>query len=370
MNGLTCTVLYFKNVPGVPAPVPMVTSFNNVVDADISMYDEIMVSSTSVPDFRVTLSYNPLESANDDFSVWWNSNKKDILTDNSVIKHITITSDPGILASGIFYEYSENREDFSVELIVRSALSEELDEHIGWNEKRYDTTISNTSTLEHFVSILQNWLQWVWHSRAEFTTPIEISPGLFQPIGNIIRNKTKDYAFGDYTLRIRTSFTGTRKTLMKQISMFLNAKIIYLPEKGKFRAIPFRAYENNPTIVTGYVSDEGYDRTEQSLEEITLFNYVRTYSTGGQRIDSFKNSILRYANNNLRDIVFFKRYRIWGHSATIAPSGDLTTPGKIIHTGETIRLNGIDYYVQDISYDFERLNDLKTFEAECVRFVV
>lgn len=360
----------------IPPPRPKQKVWNDIVDADISMYDEIMVSSTSTPTFSVDISFDTHETNLETFSGWWKFvTARNLLTDKKLPAFLRFCDSLGnTLADGRIMEYTEDRENFKVSIKVESILKLELEKEAKIHEKAFSRNIIGNMPVEGFRAYWLDWLEWI-RSLIFPSYSFELrSDSFFLNYSQFMRNKFSSLAgHQGYHLRTYHEYSSDKKTLLKQLAMIMNAKIIYAPATKSFIFVPFEAYSDDPINATGFVSSVDFDSREQAISEINLMarytTHIRAYTIGGTQVGTYRSSLRDISYSALREIVRFKKYDIWGYTGEINNIGEMITPSKIVHTGETVSLNGVNYYIQDISYEFERLNDLKSFKAVGVRFV-
>jgi len=350
--------------------------FYQVVDVELSMYDEIMISTMSTPYFKVSLSIHERENS---FLQVWQELKK---YPNELINiEVTLYDSKGTrLARGLIYEYYEKRDERIVELRCRSDIGVYLEKTVNLNTssgyRRIITRFNydKDDIASSRISIVEAWrsgFNTIWGSgfADKISEMSEIDPFLFfEPfvdvmVNALIKGKIRS---GEYRLWVNISFNGHRSCLLSQLSQMLYAKFIY--NDSMFYITPFQNYTNNPITIQGFVSNEKWDKTEQAVGGVTfissvqmmdLTNTVLTYNhnSPGTMIGRITDDILKSINSRLAEIIKYRSYSIWGFAH------------KIINSGNTISLNRINYYVQDIKYETETLNTKKTFNATCVRFV-
>jgi hypothetical protein len=348
----------------------------DIVDVELSMYDEIMISTMSAPCFKVSLSIHERENS---FLQVWQELKK---YPNELINiEVSLHDSKGtLLASGLIYEYDEKRDERIVELRCRSDIGVYLEKTVNLNTSsgyrriitrfNYDKDDMASSR----ISIVEAWRSgfnsiWGRGFADKISEMQELDPFLFfEPfvdvmVNALIKGKIRS---GEYRLWVNISFNGHRSCLLSQLSQMLYAKFIY--KDSMFYIAPFQNYTNNPITIQGFVSNEKWDKTEQAVGGVTFISYVQmmdltntvlTYNHNwpGYMIGRITDDIIECINSRLAEIIKYRSYSIWGFAH------------KIINSGNTILLNGTKYYVQDIKYEPETLNTKKTFNATCVRFV-
>lgn len=334
-----------------------IVSYSNIIGLDISMYDEIMISSMSSDEFKIQFAYNPLANdpiGDDLFSMWW----KEVSSANLSIKVKLIDSNGIVIANGEMFEWNENKEDFSLEITFKSILGIELAEEVNIDEHKFSRAFFKSRDVQYFASRWEQWLSDLW-IKAGIRIPYVLKAPdtvFFSPLCYPFINQYDKMSSSKHYFYIKQTYYGDKKGLLKKISQVLNAKIVYNASTNTFDIFPFRSYSDNPINITGYIKSSGRDIKEQALVSNDLFNEIQIRDQRGHKFKGLLNQCLSAIVNRLLTIVRFKKYKIWGFA------------GKIINTGETIRLDSNNYYVKDISYVTERLDDTKEFECEAVIF--
>lgn len=336
-------------------------AYTNIRDIDLSMYDEVMLTSMSAPEFKLTMDYDVLGSSQEedpinDFSYWWREFKQSIFDANIIV---TIKdSAQNTLAQGMLYLYNEDRENFAVEFTCKSDINVWLNQDV--NGSYYppvgQMTFSHNSSLEHFRSLWIHWFGSAWGALFgyQITYQLHEEELLFNGLANIVKNR--EYPVDSYYLKPEIQIFGTRADALKLMAQTLNAKFVYDGVSKVFHIIPFKYYKDNPIDISGFISNEEYDSQEQVLSNDSIFSQVKTYRRLGSSYETITNNINSYVFSRLTNLVKYKKYDIWGYA------------NQIIYSGFTIRLDGNDYYVQDIEYESETLDSLKSFKAKGIRF--
>lgn len=323
-------------------------SFSNIIDIDISMYDEILVSSMSSPEFSVSFAYNFLDQ-NDPFSIFINA-----INETNDPVYLTLQDDnAGILADGYVKKWEFNREAYMVTITCKSSLGHWLDQEVSFVNKWYSFSFGSNYAADWIESMLIIFVQDIFYQR--LGKPISFYPDVITYIANFIRSKTINT--NNYTARISWTYEGKKYGIIKLFSQFLNCKISYWKDNDSFVAIPLSGYSDQAIQITGYVSSVVMERIEQPDQDFDLFNYFRIGLFGSNNHVDLTSEINSLICKQKLPFIEYSNYKIWGYAS------------QIIHTGQTITLDGVNYYVKDISYEFERLNDLKSFNCEAVRFV-
>ncbi|HOD54535.1 MAG TPA: hypothetical protein PKJ08_08425 [Candidatus Cloacimonadota bacterium] len=330
----------------------------NIVDVDLSMYDEIMLSTLASNEFSVTFSLDPFDSPTDDFSVFWRNNT----INKKNIELLLFNSENQLLARGFVFEWKENRSEAQIEFKCKTDIATFLDHNMSWNITKVIGYNYNDSLTQMIENIWVEWFNWLWGCAMGGKTYVfeGTHRQFFYHIAETIR--ALHYANYSYSIKFVHGLYYSRKHFLKQIAMILNSKIVYDIGNDRFIITPFKQYSETPIEVTGYITDKGYDTKEQSVDDIDLFTSLKILNVNGSDVTNQwdprpLNRIISAVQNQLDDIVEYETFKIWGYAS------------QIINTGQTIKLNGTDYYVKDISYEFERLNDIKSFNCEAVRFI-
>lgn len=326
--------------------------FENIIDFDYSFYDEVMVTTVSASEFSVTLALNPLSNADDAFSLFWR--------DDSIEKQnieIFVHKTGKLLAGGPVIEWEENKEQATIVFFAKTDIAKYLGENINKNVATQYSFYANWNNNTLINNVIQPWFNELWQQCMPGKAYQFSDPSLatyFYHLANVI--SSEHYANPRYTLKFTHLLYMTRKDFLKQIAMILNAKISFDVGNNSFVITPFTQY-TTAIPIDGYLIKHAYNSQEQVIEDITLFNTVGIYNAAGSFVKSLKDNIIRAVQNQLRNIVRYHSFSIWGYG------------GKVIVTGQTIELDGQVYYVKDISYDFERLEDIMAFECEGIRFI-
>jgi hypothetical protein len=341
---------------------------DKIVDIELAMYDEIMLSTMSSPNFKVTIF-----SHRNTFSYIWQEIKQ-LPTHLLNSTRVEIIDKSGYtLASGNIFEYNEKRDEGTVEITCRSDIDVFLDEEATISTGQHARSFFKASR-DTTLSVIADrcsvgWFKWVW----EQVFPSHITYSLqgtnlmfFRPFAVVIQNALRGCRSGeDYSIRAAHNYRRNRYEIIRQLAFILNAKFIFDYANNRFIITPFDRYSDNPIHITGYVSNERHEVTEQLINRENIFVDFRYYGsvTGSWSILDPLNIEI---NSRLVDIVKYKSYNIWGY---VDPTKNEPNTEQIIYSGQTINLDGIDYYVQDIKYEVETLDTMKTFHATCVRFL-
>jgi hypothetical protein len=149
-----------------------VHTFFEIVDVELSSYDEVMISTMSTPCFKVSLflqSPQILKTGMDfqvTFSYLWQSYKNSLHRANNI--EVTLFDNKGKeLAKGVVYEYDEKRDERVVELRCKCNMAVELKKTVdivaGHNDLcsypytkeifiYFKNPLDNNSTIETYVS--------------------------------------------------------------------------------------------------------------------------------------------------------------------------------------------------------------------------
>jgi hypothetical protein len=342
---------------------------DNIINIDISMYDEVMLSSLSIPHFKVTFPYSfgfglgsaGLSSVNS-FDNWWGYIKT---LPQQWIKEIEVSlidNHGTTIADGKIIEYTENRESFELEIVCVRDIGLELtvSANVSRNQNR-DIRLSNNITGATFHPLFLDWFNDMWSIVMGGGFRYELSSSrLIRDLASVlcmsIISSSDSIATGNYFFKFEYRFNGTRRTFLSYLAQILRAKIVYDFANEIFRIFPFSEYEDDPVVVTGYVISESWDHAEQHLDNFTHFTLINAFNNNGQKLGEWQNGLNSFIKNRLSDFVYFRQFEIWGYA------------NQMLFSGQSIRLTGIDYYIKDISYEYETLNDMKTFKATCIRF--
>ena len=351
--------------------------FREITDVELSMYDEIMISTMSIPCFKVSLSIHELQpdELTENFRCVWHELK--YYPEELSEFEVTLFDKHGNeLAKGLIYEYEEKRDERVVVLRCRSDIGVYLDGETGIDNDVDIIRFNHRGAgAEHeiyvadFTSLCVRWFHILW-GRAFKEKEIVLQPNeiryFFKPIVDELIKVMSRRARGNYTLEIRTvgGSVPTRKELLPQLAQLFNAKFVYV--YPHFEVTQFSLYEANPVYIKGYMSNEKWDSTVQAVDGVSFIHSVRLFiGTSNVEVSPNKYNFMEPALENIRDrlakLIKYRSYHIWGFAEK--------EEEKMIYSGQTISLDGVKYYVQDIKYDTETLNSKKSFNATCVRFV-
>ena len=338
-----------------------IISFSNIVNIDLSYYDDLFVVRSKTPEFKVSFSYD--HTANDPFAIWW----KDYIANGANISlFVSIyDNDDLLLADGTLYEWEDKFEDFELEFTCVPKISEFLDKTI--SIKKENTIQAYYSSADK--SFLSHWIEFfrrLWFEQADIKQPrVAIFNDNGVPIESnsttsleYLVEKTKEFtqnmATGNHILRITTGSMSniTRRAFLRDLAKALLIKIIYVSKLDRFEF-----HLNNdltPTIINGYVKSV-YLNVKKHIEPSNLFSKIEIFVGGSNEgnIASHFNDIINHRLNILKQK---EEYSIWGYA------------GKIIITGETISLNNTRYIVSEIAYEKETIDNIKSFNAVCVKY--
>jgi len=339
-------------------------NYTQIVDIDISYYDDVLLSKAIVPEFKVSFFYTHEHERTSGelklFSQWWDSFKRNNDFDDLYICVYDRNGD--FLADGEVFEYEENLSKFCVEFLCCPDLSQILE---AGNESGYNIYYSySMSNAEKNLTWVRkifyyemcrayNWtglnshvpLQWEGDSDyAHFDF-------LAKPVLSILSSFDNQYT--NYCLRFSfVQHTGTPiKDILKEISKFFKVKIIYSNKNKCFNISP--CINTSGQIVTGYV-DSIRHRVISISDKQNLYSDIRSsYSNGSGNYQNYTNIINNIVNPSLTWIGKEKEYKIWGYCY------------KLLTTGNVINLNSRKFIINEISYETENLDSVKSFLASC-----
>ncbi len=338
---------------------------NNIVDIDISMYDEIMVSSMSSPEFSVTFACNFLDkNIENSFAYWW-----------SEIKHLKpeitlIDSSGNSLASGLVFDYEELYEEFKLRLTAKSFVGVILDANYAVYPNLVYPWLSVICQPDNFEGSFGSFM---FNLIDAYNTLFGVNPYDSNSANeisltfnyNFVKERFRkyyDFARSKYNhpiIRFYSSWSGRGYDFLRQLSKFLGVKITYSNTGIKSFVLDMLGNCSEPVGVQGYLKSSSTQIYEKEVYDLSLFDRVFASSFGDSNLENridITSNIKEISTSFDQNIDEYTLYEIFGFAS------------RIINTGETISLDGVMYYVKEISYDMERLNDVKSFNCVGVRF--
>ena len=111
---------------------PETHTFANIVESEVSFYDNLFWSRVGYADFNLKFAYDPVKKnsyPNDDvgrFSRWWHNLNKDTIPPIFV----ELISGSTVVASGNLQDWEENREEFEVGFTIIDESAKFFDEQV------------------------------------------------------------------------------------------------------------------------------------------------------------------------------------------------------------------------------------------------
>jgi len=267
-----------------------------------------------------------------------------------------------LLASGKVIEYKQNHEDGTVILSCTSRIADILNKEITYekvytysrqmNAGGYAENIANTR------SIIKAWLDYIWgrcFAGTGITYEFTDWDTTWGPIANFIANRPNGYSSGPtYYFKFDQNTSSTAGEMLKRLALSACCKALFNSETKIFTFKPF-AYYKNPIPITGHIINEEYN-TRAAKETELLF--VQFGIKSGQNTEWYSLNA-NFTTRRLPNTYSYYSYELWGY----APDYN-----NIIYSGQTVFLNNERYYIQDINYEPETLDTIKTFKAQAVRW--
>jgi hypothetical protein len=340
-------------------PNQLPVEFNEVTNFNLLMYDELMLTTLSVPSFKITLFKGDGKVGS--FGYWWNEFKMEI--DN--LKIFVYDSKDTLIANADVFEYDEKRDTNEVEFTARSFIHGWFDKQLDIkNNKTYGSTFSK-GDLHSFVNIVHCWVKWFedcWKLASDIECEfIEANVyHFFEPLAKVVYNKIMDPkgAFNTvYNLKIDWGFNGSRANFIKQLAQVMYAKFYYDTAKRKFKIVPFQQYDTEPIQVKNFlITNEKHDKSASLILDITLFKEIRYYVYRGGSWD-IKKECLETINNKLKNDARYFSYDVWGYNE------------NIMYSGQTIKFDDdIPYLIRDIIWETTTIDSIKSFNAVCIKY--
>ena len=352
--------------------------YREIVDVELASYDEISVSTMVVPCFKVSLFLETPQPFTDieTFSRRWQGYKQVIQVGRSL--EVKLYDKNGTkLADGVVYEYNEKRDERVVELKCRSDVTSYFEQRINIDRVNNNAISTGANYLSrgddtrNMTAIMRMYRSWflfvrdIAFPRITFIASDEHWMSFFiHFIRATLWRFNNDFNGGSgisgyYNLRVCTKYSGTRRDLLTQLSYYLKAKFI-IHTDNIIEMVPFAEIDSNPVVVNGYISKEKHETVQQISVSFTLIERVVLRRGQSYSVVDLPN-ILTNTRRRLREIEKCIKYTFWGFA--------VREESKMIFSGQTIFFDYENYLVQDIKYDKETLNGMKSFNATCVRFI-
>jgi len=344
-----------------------------IVNADLDIYDEPMVHSRAAKLVKVTIFLNApwlvyythhpeLEPA-----VWTWSRVQDAI--NTTELPCSLYDQKGlVLVSGNNIEYKINNEQGTVEIAIKSKMGDilqlPLKNQTAENEAYYQfNTGGEAENDEKAREIVNFWIGQRWATA-------------FKDTGVRYIFSDWDYAWGHLRWFIAARggnphqyINGARYFIVWEQNTFSNSgdivkamacntacKATFDIHQNAFLFEPYDHWET-PINIIGHVVSMAYaTREEQDLTIIFKSIRIRCVDKTSQGDNKMGSS---FFENRLKRYLKHYSYEIWGY----APDYN-----DIITSGQSVLLNGETYCIQDINYEPETLDTIKTFKANVVRW--
>ena len=328
--------------------------WNSIVDINLSMYDEVMISTMSTPEFTVSLFCEP--SSDDDTAndvvYWWREYSANVSRDELNNLKIQVFDRLGVLiADGYLFEYKERRTEKVIDFVCRSGFALGLDNYTDGKKSGEQTTLneSGSSSDGVFIEMFKDWFSDIW-TKVMGAVEYDVEHCLFENLSKILKTITRGYRIVNppYHIKIKYSFEGKKYEFLKMLSQILNAKIIYSVVEQKYLIFPFEMFSSD-TDVVGYVKSKMWDYKAQTLDDFTHFYEVLWIRSNGAVVNNPTNVFKKALKDRLSRVKYYTSYEVWGYA------------NQMLYSGQMITLpDRIDYYIQDIRYEVETLDSINS----------
>ena len=333
--------------------------WSNIISIDLSMYDEIMLSTMSTPVFKLSFFLHYFKGDTSDpansFKYWWNEMcSLDHKSLNNIRVQLFDSTGGNPIADGCIYEYVNDFASGKVVITCNSGVSVYLDEEVKVSDDNLIDKIGKYSGFIVYEKLLSVFIENVW-KKGFVGKKKEISEKIITDTAKLIHNITHtDWGgtvSGLYIFRLEYKFQGKRYDLLKNLSQIFNAKIIYNVQEDKFMITPFQMYHDNPTILVsntnhinsgadgcGYVKSEEWQESEQGkIDNICITGFKRL-NIKSKVMENYTDRLKSAINNRMMSKIYFRSFEIWGYA------------NKVLYSGQTIRIDNENYYIKDIKY--------------------
>jgi len=372
-------------------------NFSNIVETDVSFYDDPFWSRPGYADFKLKFAYDPIKKTtypDDDigrFSQWWHSLNKNA-TPRICVEFISGTQ---TIASGYVFNWEENREDFEVEFTCIDVITDLLDEQV---TKSALTITSETITAveqppgpgnppgngdlppiippglpthsympelkEFFWSAINEWWDSFRGDTPALTRPPSLPPifpelSIMSIFASPINTKLQSVNSGTFRVLIKFKQLSNleRKEVLSDLSKFTQKKIVCSNGIHFLMGI-------NPVAITGYIQSINPDKSTVQIDADRILESVILQVPGPfgwYNLVDYTTTIKNTRDNWLRDQIRPRtEYHIWGYNPNLASA-------VVLQSGYTIRLDGENFKIKEVSYESETMNSIKSFEAVCVK---
>lgn len=339
----------------------VVASTDKLIDIDLSYYDNVLVSKPVAPEVRFTIAYNHLDN-NDPFVTWWKAITVGEIPEN--VFAVIYDGQGYEVASGDLFEYDEDLQNFSLEILIVPGFTQLLDEER--NKKvTVKETIHSSDSLEYISSILRKVFIKAWNK-----LDIPYSCVLEEPFNGLYTNFRKGAETIKYLLqtqinndwhaiKIECQLSGTKASFLENLALTNFINLRYSRKDQNFSALNI----DQPKQTFGFITGTSYDETD-TVDFTSVFSNIKIININEQTVANFASAYKSIMQQRVNNLKVRKNYHIQANSA------------KWIYLGDTINLNGHRYIIREINYDPVSLNiishmgsnlNLKSFHAVCVK---
>jgi len=340
----------------------LVATTNKLIDIDLAFYDKLFVSMPIAPEVRFSVAYNHLD-INDPFVNWWKSVTINEIPDT--IFAVIYDGDGYEIASGDLFEYEENLEDFSLQILIIPGFTQQLDEdaHKKKEKKRkWAIEIFKESSLEYCSYILHNLFNHLWNEaripyNLQLNSPIQGLYPDFAHGANALQYiaETKILSGDEHYFQFTYDYNGSKADFIENLTITNMCKLTFSRANNRFISKPLNSH-----IINGYIKGTSFDELDD-IDYSLIIRKILLFDISGANKD-VTNMFYAHINRRIDILKARKNYNIWA------------TSKSWIYPGDSITLDNINYIVREIIYQPFSLdssnsinNNIKIFDAVCIK---
>jgi hypothetical protein len=320
------------------------------------------VARSVTPEFKVTLHIDPPNLTPDtdekkNFFYRWQTNFSVNIFANSPL-YIEIWDTNGEkLADGKVIEYELSYENFELQLTCVPALIQNLNDKHEGTSKEYEVRGLSGSDIQHYikVGIADQYIRYIKNYNFKldvFESGYVGYHDLFQVVFNVVP-ETWYNVTSDLIMEIAIDINQvTLKQLITRYAQLFGLRFCWDETKKMF--ISKATNYNNPLPIKGYVKSM-FMEPKDSPTSYSLFRKFKLSWMKNGNID-LTSQIHTAVSNRIPFINHKAEYKIWGYA------------GQYITTGTAILLDNTAYIIKEIQYEQDNLDNLKSFNAVCIKF--
>jgi len=336
----------------------VVATTNKLIDIDLSYYDNVFVSKPVAPEVRFTIAYNHLDN-NDHFVNWWKT-----VTIGEIPEDIFAVIYDGMgdeIASGDLFEYDENLEEFTLEILIVPGFAQLK------IEKNKTVSITKSfdrgSTVPYISSIFNEIFLKAWNKldipfSCTIEPPVNGLYACFQKSAEIIRNLAQTRLSHDkHAIILSCHLSGTKLDFLENLALSNFVNLYYSRRLNSFAV----KRSSQGLQIDGFITGTSYSGGEK-IAFTSVFNKIQIKNLAGAQVTDFAPFYKEIMQHQINKLSQPKSYNIRGYSA------------NWLYPGDSIWLNSQKYTIREISYDPISLNSnnsinrfLKFFDAVCVK---